>query len=135
MLYWVFIVLIPFWCEASKERERERGGVKFINSKYIRLHLMMNMETVRFFILLSITYISFWFNILKIIDNSIRILRNVLHKVSDCQFTRLTIVTFTTFDLLKVCILFTDTASLIFLQSKTSKPFWSHDQLSSLFKK
>lgn len=78
-------------------------------------------------------YVSFWLNNLKITNTPIRKLHNILNNVSDWQFTRLNIATSTHFDLLKVCSLFTDTAFLIFLWSKTIKTCLSPDHLYSLF--
>lgn len=89
-------------------------------------------------------YCSFLSNILKIMDTSIRILCNVLHNVSDWQFTRLMIATFTHLDPLKVCILWYKQIPPLLhfceVKLKNHSVFWSNSKhvrksfLSSVFR-
>lgn len=88
------------------------------------MHLKWWIQKLIFLFILFIIYFLFWMNILKIKNTHIRTLRIVLNYLSDGQYTMLIIAIFTPSDLLKVCVLYTDTASLMLLWSMTLNTFY-----------
>lgn len=111
------------------------GIYKYIMSDLIYIlknaSKIMNIKVISFIYTcyVFLIYISTGFNNVKTTNTPISELHNILNKLTD----NLNIASFTIFDLLKVCMLYTDTTSLIFLRCKTSKTFQSPDQLSSFF--